>query len=261
MLKKMKCIYLLTVYLAVLYSCKYIQSFATVNTCFLFTVASQAKKVLKAPVWSETYTVRGELVIPYAELVEPFYAWYDAASKQSRIDYYGDMVKTYQLGSLGPYGASLKIAPITTENELNARTCLQVNGTDDYSIKPQSILPSLIGFECIGVDTIDDVPAEKWQLVETVGQKVNKYTMWLKYKDDPDNAGIKIAVPVRYEMKGFNSLLGSHYDHYYLNYQYYDTSAIPDETFRLNPSNKYAVPYETSSFICFFFCLIFRYVL
>lgn len=27
-----------------------------------------------------------------------------------------------------------------------------------------------------------------------------------------------IPVPVRYEMKGFNSLLGSHYDHYYLDY-------------------------------------------
>ena len=26
------------------------------------------------------------------------------------------------------------------------------------------------------------------------------------------------AVPVQYEMKGFNTLLGSHYDHYYLEY-------------------------------------------
>lgn len=200
-------------------------------------IACEAKKVIKAPVWSETYTVRGELFIPYAELIEPFYAWYDAASKQSRIDYYGDMVKTYQLGSWGQYGASLKIAPVTTENELNSRTCLQVNGSADYSIQPQSILPSLIEFECVGADTIDDEPAEKWQLVETVGQKINKYTMWLKYKDDPDNTGVKIAVPVKYEMKGFNSLLGSHYDHYYLNYHFYDTSAIPEETFQLNPSN------------------------
>lgn len=29
---------------------------------------------------------------------------------------------------------------------------------------------------------------------------------------------MQIPVPVRYEMKGYNSLLGSHYDHYYLNY-------------------------------------------
>lgn len=75
---------------------------------------------------------------------------YDSNSKQSRIDYYGDMVKTYQLGNMGPYGASLKVAPVTTENEVNERTCLQVNGSSEASINPQSILPSLVGFECIG---------------------------------------------------------------------------------------------------------------
>lgn len=180
--------------------------------------------------------MRGELFIPYAELIEPFYAWYDSSSKQSRIDYYGDMVKTYQLSAMGPYGASIKIAPVTTEDELNARTCLQVNGTADYGIRPQSILPSLVGFECVGEETIDGQETEKWQLVETIGQKVNKYTMWLNYRTDPDNSVGKIAVPIRYEMKGFNSLLGSHYDHYYLSYHYYDTASIPSDTFKLSPS-------------------------
>ena len=28
-----------------------------------------------------------------------------------------------------------------------------------------------------------------------------------------------MAVPIHYEMKGYNSLLGSHYDHYYLSYE------------------------------------------
>lgn len=74
---------------------------------------------------------------------------YDAPSKQSRIDYYGDMVKTYQLGDTG-YGTSLKIAPITTETEENTITCLQVNGTQENKIVPQAILPSLEGFECVG---------------------------------------------------------------------------------------------------------------
>jgi hypothetical protein len=31
----------------------------------------------------------------------------------------------------------------------------------------------------------------------------------------------KDAIPVRYEMKGYNSLLGSHYDHYFLDYEIY----------------------------------------
>ncbi|CAH2009945.1 unnamed protein product [Acanthoscelides obtectus] len=147
------------------------------------------------PVWSQTYSVKGILHIPYAEIDEPFYAWFDAPSKQSRIDYYGDMVKTYQLGGHG-YGTSIKIAPVTTEEEQNTRTCLQVNGTADNKILPQTVLPQLINFECIGQETVNGLETEKWGLTETVGEKENKYTMWIIYKDNPDGIG-KIAVPVR----------------------------------------------------------------
>lgn len=187
-----------------------------------------------SPNWSPTYTVKGTLYIPYAELKEPFYAWYDETSGQSRIDYYGGMVKTYQLSGSGKYGTSLKIAPITTEQELNALKCLQVNGTFDAKITPQSILPSLVGFECIGSEVIDGKNTEKWQLTNTIGQKVNKYTMWMRYMDDPNDPAIKAAVPVRYEMKGYNSLLGSHYDHYYLDYDYYSVDQISNDVFKID---------------------------
>lgn len=60
------------------------------------------------------------------------------------------MVKTYQLGNSGKYGRSLKIAPVTTEDELNAQTCLEVNGTKETEITPQMILPDMTGFECSG---------------------------------------------------------------------------------------------------------------
>jgi len=39
--------------------------------------------------FSKTYTVKGTLYIPYAEIREPFYAWYNGNSGSSRIDYYG----------------------------------------------------------------------------------------------------------------------------------------------------------------------------
>lgn len=51
------------------------------------------------------------------------------------------MVKTFQLTNKGQYGASIKIAPITTETVNNEETCLQVNGTFDMKIQPQSIIP------------------------------------------------------------------------------------------------------------------------
>lgn len=68
----------------------------------------------------------------------------------------------------------------------------------------------------------------------TIGQKVNKYTMWMRYMDDPNDLAIKAAVPVRYEMKGFNSLLGSHYDHYYLEYEAYSVNDISQEIFQVD---------------------------
>nr|CAH7744140.1 unnamed protein product [Callosobruchus chinensis] len=195
-------------------------------------ISAFANPKISAPVWSQTYSVKGILHIPYAEIDEPFYAWFDAPSKQSRIDYYGDMVKTYQLGGNG-FGTSIKIAPITTEHELNVKTCLQVNGTAEDKILPQTVLPALTNFEYIGQETVNGLETQKWRLVETVGEKENKYTMWIIYKDNPDGID-KIAIPIRYEMKGFNSLLGSHYDHYYLDYDSYSTDDIPGEIFQIN---------------------------
>lgn len=57
------------------------------------------------------------------------------------------MVQTYQLSGMGKFGTSLKVAPMTTEEELNAVKCFQVDGTQDTKIKPQSVLPDLSGFQ------------------------------------------------------------------------------------------------------------------
>ena len=44
------------------------------------------------PTWPTTYTVIGVLYLPYAEIKEPFQAWFDKPNKRSRIDYYGGKV-------------------------------------------------------------------------------------------------------------------------------------------------------------------------
>lgn len=58
-------------------------------------------------------------------------------------------------------------------------------------------------------------------LKERIGQKENVYILWVRYKKSPVYPSSRMPIPVRYEMKGFNTLLGSHYDHYYLDYDYY----------------------------------------
>lgn len=186
----------------------------------------------KAPTFSSAYTAKGTLYIPYAEIREPFYAWYDAKTGSSRIDYYGGMVKTFQLSNEGSYGSSIKVAPVTTETSVNEDTCLQVNGTSDTKIQPQTIVPDTTGMECIGEEIINGIPCEKWRLVTKIGDKVNKYTLWIRYKKSIKSPMGKEPIPVRYEMRGFNSLLGSHYDHYYLEYEWYSFETPSADVFK-----------------------------
>lgn len=41
------------------------------------------------PKWPDSYSVSGTIQLPYAEIKEPFYAYYSSATGRSRIDYYG----------------------------------------------------------------------------------------------------------------------------------------------------------------------------
>lgn len=58
-------------------------------------IVALPKETLKGPAFSKAYTVKGTLYIPYAEIREPFYAWYDGISGSSRIDYYGGISSIY----------------------------------------------------------------------------------------------------------------------------------------------------------------------
>lgn len=202
-----------------------------VALCALVATATATKP----PIWDATYSVRGVLHIPYAEIAEPFYAWYDKQTSRSRIDYYGGMVKTYQLANEDRYGTSLKLAPVTTSKEMNKETCLQVNGTAENVIEIQSILPDVKSFSLIGTETLLGMVCDKFRLEEVIGIKKNVYTLWVRYKKSPKYPSSRQPIPVRYEMRGYNTLLGSHYDHYYLDYENYSHDDVPNEVFEIDP--------------------------
>lgn len=189
---------------------------------------------INAPNWEKTYIAEGTLYIPYAEIAEPFYAWYDGNTKRSRIDYYGGMVKTYQLSDENKYGTSLKLAPVTNKHQLNKQTCLQLNGTALNPIQIQSIVPNVTGFPLIGTELLLGFTCDKFRLEEIIGRKKNTYTLWVRYKKSKHYPGSRLPIPVRYEMKGYNNLLGSHYDHYYLDYNQYEPTDIPNTVFELS---------------------------
>ncbi|XP_053668625.1 digestive cysteine proteinase 1 [Anopheles marshallii] len=189
------------------------------------------------PKWPDVYSVSGMLTIPYAEINEPFYAWYDKTNGRSRIDYYGGMVKTYQLTRQGDFGVSLKLAPVTTQNQMNKETCLQVNGSLANKIDVQSILPYVKDFQLMGTEECSGYQCDKFGLTEYVGQKRNVYLLWVRYVKSPKYPAARMPIPVRYEMKGYNTLLGSHYDHYYLDYASYDHQDIPEDVFEVKLSD------------------------
>lgn len=63
-----------------------------------------------------------------------------------------------------------------------------------------------------------------WQNVTTVGHKKNTYTLWVSRAEANDGAPL---VPVRYQMMGYNTLLGSHYDKYEVDYNEFSNKVDP----------------------------------
>ena len=71
----------------------------------------------------------------------------------------------------------------------------------------------------MGIDKTKNM--DVWQMSETIGKKVNTYTMWVANK----------TIPARYEMMGYDTLFGSHYDKYYLTYtNFTQKSYLKDKT-------------------------------
>ncbi|XP_052215701.1 digestive cysteine proteinase 1-like isoform X1 [Dreissena polymorpha] len=191
--------------------------------CALPQEMLQVKVMDQPPTWGNVYSVQGNLQLPYAEIQEPFAGFYDAPNKRSRIDYYGGMVQTMQRADMFMYGSSYKIAPLTTYQQRNVMSCFQVNGTSGSTVDIQNVLPDLSGFQKQSLqDIVDGRACDVWVLVDQQGHKKNTYTMWV---DPSDNS------PVRYIMMGFDSLLGSHYDKYVIDYSQYNTAPIPASTF------------------------------
>lgn len=99
-------------------------------------------------------------------------------------------------------------------------------------------------FSVTGTEEFLGYKCDKFELEEEFGQKQNKYTLWVRYVKSPKYPSSRQPIPVRYEMKGFNSLLGSHYDHYFLDYNSYVHDDIPDDIFEVKEGSNKNVDYD-----------------
>jgi hypothetical protein len=77
-----------------------------------FFVTSTTENLDGQPDFTHSYHVTGKILIPYAEIEEPFEAWYDvsnANNTQSRVDYYDGVMATYQLQHPAEFGVMRKV--------------------------------------------------------------------------------------------------------------------------------------------------------
>lgn len=179
------------------------------------------------PDFGQSYHVKGVISLPYAEIKEPFEAWLDVAAKSSRIDYYHGQVSTYQLGAAQRWGAAYKITPETTEVQQNVMRCFEVNGTQEEAVTPQASLPDVQGLQFLRMEYYGGSLCEVWQNVTTVGNKKNTYTLWVTHSERRGDGREDPATPLHYEMMGYNTLLGSHYDKYLVDYKEFSSHVDP----------------------------------
>lgn len=204
--------------------CSLVLAFST-----LLVRAGPGKQALTVG-FDDRYAVDGVIILPYAELREPFSAYFDKRQNRSRIDYYGDLVQTFQRGDQvlsdgddDVVGISYKLAYNVDKHGFPSRVCFQINGSDVNPVSAQAALPDLTGFTyskqepCpeYGSEARGQETCELWKLESQVGEKRNKYRFWLK------RGKLGRAIPVHYNMEGFNSLFGSHYDKYEVSYKNY----------------------------------------
>uniref|UniRef100_A0A8C4N3G8 Zgc:110239 n=1 Tax=Eptatretus burgeri TaxID=7764 RepID=A0A8C4N3G8_EPTBU len=172
------------------------------------------------PEFGDLYHVSGIIYLPYSEIEEPFEAWYNATGKESRIDYYNGQVKTFQHAFELQYGIGYKISPETTETEFNVIKCFQVNGTKTTPIYSQPIFPDTSSFKFVGMDHLKGRKCELWRNVTYGGGRKQTFSLWVT--DDGD--GVE---PLRYEMIGVDTLLDSHFDKYYIDYDNFRKDVDP----------------------------------
>ncbi|XP_064624536.1 digestive cysteine proteinase 2-like [Lineus longissimus] len=167
-------------------------------------------KSAEPPTWGDAYQVSATLHLPYAEIEEPIYAFYDAKAKMSRIDYYNAVVSTIQRADQGNFGKSYKVAPMSDYTAFNKKTCFLVNGTKNATVTIQAPLPDLKGYMFVRSESLNDIVCDVWQNITVSFGRKSVYTMWVDKKTQS---------PVRYIMMGYDSLLGSHYDKYVIDYK------------------------------------------
>jgi C1A family cysteine protease len=199
--------------------------FVFLATLLAVIVASNANPVSSNSLPSR-YQVSGIILLPYAEIHEPFESWIDVDAGFSRIDYYGGAAKTVQRKGRGAqdFGANYKIVPMSDEQVLNKISCFQSNGSQQDLVDVQHTIPDLSTFKNLGPGDWRGIKCQVYQTIDQVGEKKSTYTYYVNAENNH---------PVHYEMFGYDTLIGSHFDKYTIDYFGYNEDPIDPAIFHV----------------------------
>ncbi|XP_011660799.2 crustapain [Strongylocentrotus purpuratus] len=205
-----------------------------VLVCFILvaSLASLQASPVK-PVFKDHYHASGQIRLPYAEIIEPFEIFFQGPKNRSRMDTYSGMDKVYFRGDEKDYGNLYKISPATLKGIASLESCFLIPGEKGAPVMPQSMLPDLTGFTFLSGGLRNGQSVNLWQNKTTMTffnqSRTSTYTFAVTTTTPPR--------PVQYRMMGFDSLLGSHFDEYIIDYDFYDeATAISDDIFSI-PKN------------------------
>jgi hypothetical protein len=179
--------------------------FVTVGAvlCSLLAAASLS---VDPPTFPDQYYLDATFSLPYADIVEPLYVFYDAPNHRERIGFYEDLD-----WFLYRYDMNQAYSIYTAMDHQECKT-VQPEGNDNELV---SILPTNISsWSYMGNAEIRGLTCQHFQLVKKNQDKVNTYDFYYVMKGD-------IAVPVQWHMLGYDVVFGSHYDEYVLDYGKY----------------------------------------
>jgi len=157
------------------------------------------------PQYGSQLYIKATMSLPYAGIVEDIEAWFDGQGDRAKVNYYDGMDSYIFRGDLN---VTWQVNPMN-----NVDTCFATVGAPDI----RSYIPDLTGFELQDdAVQINNVMCDSWQLAQTTMGKTSTYNFFTARDDHR---------PIRYQMMGYDSLLGSHYDLYLLDYQNVTTNA------------------------------------
>ncbi|CAL6081958.1 Cathepsin_L [Hexamita inflata] len=203
------------------------------------------------PLVENKYRFKGTFSLPYANVTQDIQVWFDRSTKREKISYYDDAdyaiwdltntTKYYSVLTYLPQGAAESTQRCTLNPTLGHTTTSLVNVFPDLStweVMPDTKIMNKVvrHFRLSTTDEGSDEPA------------VLKANFGYTRADQQDYYCVQngnLCDPVRWEIHGYNTIFGSHYDYYVLDIDEFERPASFDPKIFQKPEMEcFDVPQE-----------------